>query len=61
MPLNKTNKQNNIIMQLAKVWTAIEKLSIIWKSDLSDKIKLISSKQRSCQFYYMDAPLIKCT
>ena len=26
-------------MRLAKVWTAIDRLSIIWKSDLLDKIK----------------------
>ena len=26
-------------MQLAKVWTAIDKLSVIWKSDMTDKIK----------------------
>ena len=26
--------------QLTKVWTAIDKLSIIWKSDLTDKMKL---------------------
>ena len=26
-------------MQLTKAWTAIDKLSIIWKSDLTDKMK----------------------
>ena len=26
-------------MHLAKAWTAIDRLSIVWKSDLSDKIK----------------------
>ena len=26
-------------MRLAKVWTGIDRLSIIWKTDLSDKIK----------------------
>ena len=31
--------ENDINMQLSKAWTAIERLSIIWKSDLSDKIK----------------------
>ena len=31
--------ESNINMRLAKVWTAIDRLSIIWKSDLSDKIK----------------------
>ena len=31
-------------MQLTKTWTAIERLPIIWKSDLSDKIK--------CKFFH---------
>ncbi len=26
-------------MRLAKAWTAIDRLSVIWKSDLTDKIK----------------------
>ena len=26
-------------MRLAKAWTAIDRLSIIWKSDLTDKMK----------------------
>ena len=29
----------DINMQLAKAWTAIDRLSVIWKSDLTDKIK----------------------
>ena len=33
-----SSTENYINMQLAKVWTAINRLSIIWKSDLSDKI-----------------------
>ena len=45
--------ENDISMRLAKAWTAVDRLSIIWKSDLSDKI---FSKQQLCQFYYMDAP-----
>ena len=31
--------ENDINMDLAKAWTAINRLSIIWKSDLSNKIK----------------------
>ena len=31
--------ENNINMQLEKTWTAIYRLSVIWKSDLCDKIK----------------------
>ena len=39
---------------LAKVWVAIDRLSIIWKSDFTDKIKQFFSKQRSCRYCYMD-------
>ena len=31
--------ENEINVRLAKAWTAIDRLSIIWKSNLSDKIK----------------------
>ena len=31
--------ENDMNMQLAKAWTAIDRLSIIWKSNLSEKIK----------------------
>ena len=31
--------EKDIDTRLTKVWTAIDKLSIIWKSDLSDKMK----------------------
>ena len=31
----------DINTQLAKAWTAIDRLSVIWKSDLTDKIKRI--------------------
>ena len=30
---------NDINTRLAKAWTAIDRLSVIWRSDLSDKIK----------------------
>ena len=33
--------EKNIETRLAKAWTAINRLSIIWKSDLTDKIKRI--------------------
>ena len=29
----------DIDMRLAKAWTAINRLSVIWKSDLTDKMK----------------------
>ena len=51
-----SSSENDINMQLVKAWTAINRLSILWKSDLSDKTKGISSKPRLCQFCYMDAP-----
>ncbi len=31
--------EKDIDMQLTKAWTAIDKLSVIWKSDLTDKMK----------------------
>ena len=31
--------QDNIVTRLTKAWTAIDKLSIIWKSNLTDKMK----------------------
>ena len=36
--------KNDINTQLVKAWTVINRLSVIWKSDLSDKIKLVFSK-----------------
>ena len=35
-----SSTENDINMRLAKAWMAIDRLSIIWKSDLSDEIKL---------------------
>ena len=34
-----SSTEKNIDKRLTKAWTAIEKLSIIWKSDLTDKMK----------------------
>ena len=31
--------ETDIDMQLAKAWTAINRLSVIWKSDLTDEMK----------------------
>ena len=36
---NVSSTESNVSIHLAKAWTAIDRLSIIWKSDLSDKIK----------------------
>ena len=51
-----SSTENDLNTWLAKAWTAIDRLSVIWKSDLSDKIKHSFSTQWSCQYYYMDAP-----
>ena len=37
---NVSSTENGINMCLAKAWTAINRISIIWKSDQSDKIKM---------------------
>ena len=34
-----SSTENDINKHLAKAWTAINRLSVIWKSDLTDKIK----------------------
>ena len=44
---NISSTENNVNMHQVKAYTAIDRLSIIWKSDLSNKIK--------CKHYSMDA------
>ena len=51
-----SSTEAHINMRLAKAWTAIDKLSVIWKSDLSIKRNAVSFKQRLCRYCYMDAP-----
>ena len=34
-----SSTETDIDMWLAKAWTAIDRLSVIWKSDLTDKMK----------------------
>ena len=53
---NVSSTENDINMQLGKAWTAIDRLSVKWKLSLSDKIDVVFSMQRSCQYYYMDTP-----
>ena len=48
--------ENDINTRLAKSWTAINRLSFIWNSDISGKIKCIFSKQWLCQYCDIDAP-----
>ena len=47
--------EKDINTRLAMAWTAICSLSVIWKSELTDKIKRSFSKQRSYRYCYMDA------
>ena len=46
--------EKDIETRLTKAWTAINRLSIIWKSDLTDKMKR-SFFQRSHRYCYMAA------
>ena len=39
----------------SKAWSTINRLSLIWESDQSNKIKCNFSKQWSCSYYYIDA------
>ena len=48
--------ENDINAWLAKAWSAVDNLSVIWKSDLSNKIKGNFSKVQPCSYYYMGAP-----
>ena len=47
--------KTDINTRQAKEWRAIVRLSVVWKSELTDKIKL-SYKQPLCRYWYMDAP-----
>ena len=50
-----SSTETDINTRLTKAWTAINRLSVIWKSDVTDKIKRSFSKQRLCRYCYMDA------
>ena len=54
-----SSTETDINMRLAKAWTAIDRLSILWKSDLTDKMKqfLPSSGHvdTAVWMHYMDA------
>ncbi len=50
-----SSTENVINTRLVKAWIAIDRLSVIWKSDLTDRIKRNFSQQRSYQFCCMDA------
>ena len=45
--------EKDIETRLTKAWTAINRLSTIWKSDLPIKWNAVSSRQRSHRYCYM--------
>ena len=51
--------ENDFNMRRAKTWNAIDRLSVIWESDLSDKIKLFllsnGCVSSTIWMYHMDA------
>ena len=51
-----SSAENDVSICLAKAWTAIDWLSIVWKSDLSDK-----SKQDFFQAVVVSILLYRCT
>ena len=51
-----SSTQKDIDTRLTKTWTAIDKLSIVWKSDLTDKMK-----RRFCQAAFVSILLYGCT
>ena len=48
-----SSTETDINMWLAKAWTAIDRLSVIWKSDLTNKVK--RSFFQAIWMHYMDA------
>ena len=51
-----SSTKKDINTRLPKAWTIIDRLSVIWKLDLTDKIKCsFFSKQQSCGYYYIEA------
>ena len=52
-----SSTETDINTWLTKAWTAIDRFSVIWKSNLTNKIKCsFFSNQRSYQYCYMDEP-----
>ena len=47
-----SSAEKDINTRLAKAWTAIDRLSVIWKSDLSDEIKRVNA---TIWIYHVDA------
>ena len=51
-----SSTENDINTPRAKAWSAIDWLSVIWKSDLSDKIKHNFFQAAVLSLLYIDAP-----
>ena len=49
-----SSTENDIDTRLTKAWTAIDRLSIIWKSDLADKMKRSGRIDTAVWMYYLD-------
>ena len=54
-----SSTKTDINMRLAKTWAAIDRLSVIWKSDMTDKIKRSFFQAAVVSYCYMDALLIR--
>ena len=50
---NISSTENDVHSRLEKPWNAVDKLSITWKSDLSDKIK-VNMFEATIWIYHMD-------
>ena len=51
-----SSTENDINTWLTKARIVTDRILVLWKSNISDKIKRNFSKQRSCPYYCMDAP-----
>ena len=52
-----SSTEKDINTRLTKAWTAIDMLSVIWKSDLTDKMKRSFFQAASYRYCYIDALL----
>ena len=50
-----SSTEKNIDTRLTKAWTAINRLSIIWRSDLTDKMKRSDRIDTAIWMHYMDS------
>ena len=50
-----SSTETDIDTRLAKAWTAMDRLSVVWKSDLTDKIKRSSRVDTDIWMHYIDA------